>query len=88
MRGRPDVGMCNDNSLGSRSDRNDPASFARESTFAGANMGWIERNRGSAVRSFEVRGHLEMALGLRGAAAKLGIPASTLDSEIEHPGRG
>ena len=39
MRGRPDVGMCNDNSLGSRSDRNDPASFARESTFAGSNMG-------------------------------------------------
>jgi hypothetical protein len=53
--------MRNDNSFGSCSNRNDPDSFAHECTFAGPNMGWIEPNRGPAVRSFEVGGHLEMA---------------------------
>jgi hypothetical protein len=61
MRGRPHVGMRNDNSFGSCSNRNDPDSFAHECTFAGPNMGWIEPNRGPAVRSFEVGGHLEIA---------------------------
>jgi hypothetical protein len=61
MRRCPNVGMRNDNSFGSRSDRNDPDSFDPECTFAGPNMGWIEQNRRPAVRSFEVGGHLEMA---------------------------
>jgi hypothetical protein len=61
MRGRPHVGMRNDNSFGSRSNRNDPGSFAHECTFAGPNMGWIEQNRGPAVRSSEVGTHLEIA---------------------------
>jgi len=61
MRGRPHVGLRNDNSFGPRSNRDDPDSFPHECTFAGPNMGWTEQNRRPDVRSFEVGSHLEMA---------------------------
>ena len=58
---RPDVGVHNDHFFGSSSGCYHPDSFAPGCGFAGANMAWIEQNPRSAVQSFEIGGHLELA---------------------------